>query len=123
MKTFKWTVPELPLSEAEKEPRHNNFEEFLDQIGYQPKNGMERFFLKRVSNARSKVNLVWILAYLGFFTLLYHDHDQLWVMWLFLIFVGFQYLFEYTVRKILTEKYSEQTRAANSLHATRSTLG
>jgi hypothetical protein len=63
------------------------------------------------------------LAYLGFFTLLYHDHDQLWVMWLFLIFVGFQYLFEYTVRKILTEKYSEQTRAANSLHASRSTLG
>jgi hypothetical protein len=99
MKTFRWTVPEPPLSAVElrahKAARKNKGipepPEMIDELGVIPMNWRERWALHRLRQNRSRWSFIWILFNPIFFTLLWYGREDaeylIWVIWFFTAFL------------------------------------
>ena len=119
MKTFRWTVPEPPLSAAElrahesalnrrsiPEPSSSH-----DDLCIEPVNWRERWALHQLRQNSTKWSFLWILFYPLFLTWLWHDggdNKQLLVfVWIVAVFMMDNSIRGAALRKILIRQITK----------------
>lgn len=119
MKTFRWTIPEPPLSEAERRSHRASRSKRSaedpqgdkDELTVEPRNWRERWALHALNQQRSMWSPTWIVLYAGFMSFIHYNSEEyrgfVWFLWIFVALMIDQSIRAAAIHSIL-KRQSEQ---------------